>query len=42
MEGAINAILFTAYGLTRGLVQKDTSKPLTMGEAAVCGAVAAV
>lgn len=42
MEGGINAILFTAYGLTRRVVQADPSQPLTVSEAALCGAVAAV
>lgn len=42
MEGAINAILFTFYGLTRRLIQKDPSLPLTIPEAAFCGAAAAI
>jgi len=40
MEGAINAILFTAYGMTQKVIQKDTSVPLTIPQAAFCGAVA--
>lgn len=42
MEGAINAILFTFYGLTRRLIQKDPSQPLSIPQAAFCGAAAAV
>jgi hypothetical protein len=42
MEGAINAILFTAYGMTQRAIQKDPNVPLTIPQAAFCGAVAAV
>eukprot|EP00053_Salpingoeca_punica_P008259 m.74587 g.74587 ORF g.74587 m.74587 type:complete len:304 (+) comp14518_c0_seq1:95-1006(+) len=38
--GALNAILFGTFGMTRRLVQADESQPLTVPQVAVCGSVA--